>query len=189
MATMRTNKIKMWMEKHKSITISQCNRLFYDGSESGYLKSRQKLQAMYKQGDFKRYQESNIHEVQYYMKDVMKVHDLKLLDLAAEFVFNGYKIIKFKEEYTIKTENGTFITDGMMNLEKDNKLYLMLIEIDFESPTKQPKLDFITQQLSLNNEVCTILLVKQHCKNRRYKLLNGIYVHTLPWDLNYNLKL
>lgn len=113
MATMRTNKIKMWMEKHKSITISQCNRLFYNGSYNDYIKTRQKLQAMYKQGEFKRYQKSNLCEVQYYMKDIMKIHNLKLLDLAAEFAYNGYEIIKMLEEYTIKTENDIFIVDGI----------------------------------------------------------------------------
>lgn len=189
MGNAMSNKIKIWMENHGSITLSQCNNMFYSGDRVGYLKSSRKLQDMYKKGLFKRYQKSNLAEVQYYAQDIMKPHNLKLLDLASEFVKNGCEIVNFYKEYHIKTDEGEYIADGVFKIKKNNKLKLFIVEIDFTSPTKDPKIDNLTHMLSLNDIACSILIVKLRCKKISHKLINYITVYDLPWSLNNKLPL
>ena len=179
-----TNKIRIWLENYGSITLTQCNNLFYAGNEADYIKASKKLQSMFKKDLFHRYRKSNLSQVQYYSENIMAEHDLKLLDLVSEFVKNGYEIIKIYREYHIKTQHGLYIPDGLFYLKKNNKSFIFIIEIDYKSPTKKPKLDYLTQKLNSDNTIYPILIVKSECTKYSSKLINNIPVHTLPWDLN-----
>ncbi|AWZ50051.1 hypothetical protein C3495_14520 (plasmid) [Clostridiaceae bacterium 14S0207] len=194
----RDREILKFIEKYKSITINICAKIFYKDNKEAYQQARKRLRLLYKNKYLKRYRKDCTTEVIYYMHKKLSVHDLKVLDVLAELIYNNANIREFKREYTINTERSNYRADAFIEFTLKNYLYFLLIEVDHTHYTSFQKLQDIYDSNYFQNKYSkygdnifpTILILKRIVLDRKFyssnfKIIELEYtqLHTLIKEL------
>lgn len=125
--------ILRFVEKYKVITISQCEKMFYNN----YEQSRSRLSALKAKGVLDSYKDEKTARLVYFTKDKVSSHDLLVRDFYAELVSIGAEIIEFKTfpQYL----NDLIRPDAYIHYKYEGKEYHTMLEVDYKHPTEKDK--------------------------------------------------
>lgn len=193
MITKRDKEILIWIEKYGSITINQCAKIFFTNNSEAYDQARKRLQILHKRGLIKRFRKDPKSEAIYYMSRKLKIHDLKIYDVIAEFINGGWKMIEFEKEYPIKACSKKYVLDAFAKFERNNKVFKLILEIDYTHFTGKDKIEDILFQLNYKeckNNQYIFIIVKLTQQNVSTERRNNTLLCYIPWEvrgiLNFN---
>ena len=178
---------KLAMIKHLgSMTPIQAAYIFYAESDIKEIRAKRRFNDLMKMEDFtkivKRNYDSVTHVLQYCTKKQSE-HSLKLLDLHAQIIFEGWRIIAFENKaFTFETpgnnmEKPVRKIDGKFTIEKDGVVLVIYAEIDDSHKTDARKISDVCNQLHLNcikrvknkepNDYMECFIIVTSTKNRK----------------------
>lgn len=141
--TERDKNILRWVEEHKSITINQTSKIFFKHCKESYYQARKRLRLLSNNGYLKRYRADMKSECIYYLDKKLSIHDLKVLDVYAEFISYGAEIRYFKKEYIIDSGSKNYRLDALIEVLYNDYFYPIIIEVDYTHLTGSKKLQDI----------------------------------------------
>ncbi|WP_139905601.1 hypothetical protein [Clostridium thermarum] len=177
--------ILIHIEKHKVITIKQCQRIFYN-TENGYNYAQRKLRDLELRGLLKSYQNSVTKEKVYYVQDKISAHDIYILDFYSKLFESGCKNIEIKKEP--RYLKGMLRPDGFFKFEFDGYLYFILLEVDLTHFTGMSKFQLyekLYRDGDLRKECCGTFpqIVVMGTGLTKYES-NNFEVTYVPFDLS-----
>ena len=86
-----------FIEQYGSMTIRQAQKMFYNTQKYGYDIARRRMKKLVNYGKIKVARDACGNENVYYMDKKLSYHDLLVLDFYTELVYNGAKIVYFKQ--------------------------------------------------------------------------------------------
>lgn len=185
MVTKRDKEILKWVEEYKSITINQCSKIFFTRNKEAYDQARKRLGNLHKQGLLNRYRKDPKSETIYYMDKRLKVHDLKIYDVVAEFIYSGWDMRQLNKEDINYVEDKKYIVDAGILFKKADFYLLVFLEIDYSHFTSIEKINNI-----INNRIHTeykelFIVVKLTQEKAIVSTIENKNAHIiyLPWDL------
>ena len=185
MITKRDKEIIKFVEKHGSITINQCAKMFFRNNKWAYDQARKRLIIIYNLSLLKRYRKDPRSEAVYFIAKPLKTHDLKLMDVFAEL--SEYEIIMFKKECEIKIDKDTnYRVDAAAIIKIDGMYIPLMIEIDYTHFTNIKKIKQITYNYEIDNKLkLTFLIVKlNQLETQVVGIANRNKYIILPWNLD-----
>lgn len=194
MISKKDKEILKFINTHKSITINQCAKCIFTSNKWAKDQARKQLRQLYKEGLIARFQGSRTSEVVYYTLQRLSIHDLKLLDVLAEFISLGATINSFQKEYrvyTTKDKKKYRDIDAVFELSYDDFKTVVMVEIDYSHYTSINKLQDIYksnhfQELYGQDVFPLIILVRPVAENRLV-IENNLLILYVDWELE-NLK-
>jgi hypothetical protein len=131
----RDKKLLKWIEDYKAITIKQATNIIFDKT---YVSARRRLAQLEERGLLK----SSINKVNgekiYYKDKLLKMHELLVYDFVSKIYELGGEI------YTLKTTpeylGGDIIPDAYVEVVMNNKVYFILLEVDYTHETNMLKM-------------------------------------------------
>lgn len=124
--TKRDKEIIKFVEKHHSITITLCNKIFIP-SKSGYKIAQRRLNKMVECEQLKVYKPRIGEENVYYIDRKLSQHDLLILYFYAELINCGAKNIYFEKKK--KWLNGDIESDAFFQYEYGGYMNYNILEI------------------------------------------------------------
>lgn len=196
MLTTRDKEILKYVEKYKSITITQCSKLFFRKNKESYYQARKRLGILYKNKHLKKYRYDYKSETIYYMNKKLSYHDLKVFDIYAELINIGATIKNFTTKYKIPTLEGKKKyreADALLEVEYQGYFYPILLEIDMHHFTSKNKLmdiynsnHFQEKYKNLGEDIFpTILILRPYIPTTLFTT-NLFDYYVMEFD-NYNL--
>lgn len=194
MISKKDKEILRFIEIHKSITISICAKCIFTGNKFAKDQARKQLRKLYKEGLIQRYQGNRTSEVIYYTIERLGIHDLKLIDVYAEFIALGAIIESFQKEYrvyTSKDKKKYRDIDGVFEISFNDFKTVCICEIDYSHYTSMNKLQDIFnskhfQKLYGDDFFPLIILVRPVAENKLI-VENNLLILYVDWELT-NLK-
>ena len=193
----RDKEILVWIEKHKSITINQCAKIFFKESndKNAYYQARKRLRLLYQNKYIKRFRNDMRHEAVYFLSKKLSYHDLKIFDIYAELTKLDADITNFKKEYSIKFKSKEYRVDALIEFNYNGYFYPLVVEIDYTHYTSKKKLLSIynsqhfqkkyKESLGENDIFPTILIVRPFLPTTTNTLpFNVLYTNYTLQDIN-----
>lgn len=188
------------IEEFKSITIKQCQKIFYNTQNYGYDIARKRLKKMSNYGKVKVARDSVTNQNVYYLDKKLSYHDILLMDYYAELISSGVKIIRFdiKKEWM----NGQIISDGFCAYSLGNNIYYNIIEVNvthfpineekdkynklFESKEAHYECDMIYKKIGGDSSFVfpRFILIDDMTHRNEFKINDEIEVYQLDHKLN-----
>lgn len=185
MITKRDNQILIWIEKFKSITINQCAKIFFTKNKQAYDQARKRLRYLNKEGLLKRYRKDPRNQTVYYMDRKLKIHDLKIFDVVAEFIYCGWEIHRFNKESSFIIKDKKYVVDSKIVFKKDATYMPIILEIDYSHMTGIGKVNDIVSTFKNNKYKKTFIIVR--LTQEKIKIVETKNTNTeliyLPWNL------
>lgn len=125
--TDKDQKVLNFVEKYGSITISQAQKMFYNTQKYGYDIARRRMRKLVDHGKLKVNRDQTGNENVYYIDRKLSYHDLLVLDFYAELVYNGAKIVYFKQ--CQRWMDGRCISDAYTCYLVGNKVFFNIVEV------------------------------------------------------------
>lgn len=154
MAIIRDELIKDRIKEQRALTPEQTSIEFFPDNKDGIKKAQEKLRKLSDKGAFKRDYNQKTGILQYYSTKKLSDHNLKLLDIRAQFLADGFEIVYFKnKQYNLVIENkkpNFRLIDGYFLLIKEGINFVCYVEIDDYHHTDKEKLDHVCGQLHTN---------------------------------------
>ena len=187
MGLMERDLEKVAMIKHLgSMTPIQAAYIFYAESDIKEIRAKRRFNDLMKMTDFtkivKRDYDSVTHVLQYCTKKQSE-HSLKLLDLHAQIIYSGWRVIEFENKaFTFETPGNNMEKpcrkiDGKFIIEKDGVVLIVYAEIDDSHKTDARKISDVCNQLHLNfikrvknkepNDFIECFIIATSTKNRK----------------------
>lgn len=188
MINSRDKRILTWIERYDSITLSQCTKIFFIGKVYGYDQARKRLQILFKRGLIKRYRKDPQSEVVYYSTKILKIHDLKIFDVIAEFINNGWELNALEREYHIRVGTHSYILDALTELQKDDMIVHIIIEIDYSHFTGKEKINDLISQFKNNDTHYILMIVKLTQETCITEMHDKMLFAYLPWNIEGYIK-
>lgn len=187
MVTKRDKKILIWIEEYKSITINQCAKIFFTTNKYAYDQARKRLRYLNKERLIRRYRKDPKSEAVYYIDKKLKVHDLKIFDVVAEFVACGWKIIAFSKEEVITGNNKKYVVDALCVFSKGDMILPIFLEIDYSHMTGLEKINdviniFVNRE-STKTKMFFVVRISQEKIAFRDTINPHVQLVYIPWDL------
>lgn len=179
-----------FVEENKSITVSQCAKLFYDNQIYKNQYANKKLSKLVRYGKLKVFRDISGNENVYYMTQKLNYHDLLSLDYYVELKHHGAEIIYFKREQEwMKGTDGKYkyFSDAYCCYVLNNKVYFDIIEVVrtngldkdkyinlYESKEPQKLNDYIYEQIggTSRSEFPRIVLIDNTQHKEDYLYIN-----------------
>lgn len=192
--TKRDKGILKFIEEFGSITINQCSKIFFKDCKRNYYQARRRLKLLSDSGYLKRFRKDMRSESVYYLEKRLSVHDLKVLDVYAEFINLGTKIKCFKQEYVIPTGEKNYRADAVIEFDYKGYWNTILIEVDYTHFTSQKKLIdiynsnyFQEKYKKYDDDIFpTVIILRPFLSNNLFKseLFSIVYMDFYSFDLN-----
>lgn len=185
MVTRRDKEILRWVEEYKSITINQCSKIFFTKNKQAYDQARKRLSSLHKQGLLNRYRKDPKSEAIYYMDKKLKVHDLKIFDVVAEFIYFGWDMIQLSKEYIIYVEGKKYVLDAGILFKKADFYLLVYLEIDYSHFTSLEKINNIVNDHVHTEYKELFIIIKLTQEKAAVSTIENKNAHIiyLPWNL------
>jgi hypothetical protein len=139
----RDKNILRHIEKYKSITLTQCSKIFYRNHKQAYYQARKRLSILYKNKYLKKYRKDPRSETIYFLNKHLSYHDLKVFDIYADLINMGADILFFKTKYRINNPSGYREIDALIECKYNGYFYPIILEIDMSHFTTIEKLNDI----------------------------------------------
>ena len=185
MLTTRDKKILRWLEIYHAATLKQISVIFFDGC---YDSCRRRLKQLVEAGHLKTYNISYSKEKAFYFDKKLSEHDLIRYNLIKRLIELKCKIKKV--ETSVSLLNGLVKPDMYLEFVYNNKLYFVLVEVDYTHYTPNSKMQ-LYEKVFKDGELrgkChgtfPIVILSRASKNDlRYNSKNFKVVYT---DYNFN---
>ncbi|MGG7146317.1 hypothetical protein ACQPVA_05925 [Clostridium butyricum] len=184
MVTDRDRKLLNFIEKYKSITISQAQYVFYGGN---YEVARRRLKQMQDNKKLKCLPNELFKSKVYFDERKVSDHRLGVFEFLKIIKQNDGEILKFKTEPKFDTIN--IKPDAFVAFSYKDKVYMILLEVDLNHYTSNVKMQKY-EQLYKSNEIqhkyngyFPIILISRPTTGIRYNSRNFYTVYT---DLYYS---
>lgn len=182
MVTDRDRKLLNFIEKYKSITISQAQYIFYGGN---YEVARRRLKQMQEEKLLKCLPNELFKSKVYFDERKISDHRLGTFEFLKVICMNGGEILKFKTEPKF---NG-IRPDAFIAFSYRDSVYMILLEVDLNHYTSNSKMQKY-EQLYKSDEIQSkyngyfpIILISRPTTGIRYNSRNFYTVYT---DLYYS---
>lgn len=138
MLTSRDKRIIKFMEElNLGLTIQQAGQIFFP-RKFAYDYARQRLKILHKDYKIiKKYKNTATGEIIYYLDKKPTYHNNAVLNAYSNFIAAGYNIAHFKHEQ--QWMEGKYRSDGFLIAENYNEIRMVIIEVDYSSPTNIQK--------------------------------------------------
>lgn len=184
MLTKRDREVLTWIEKYKSITVSQCTYLFFNNS---YETCRRRLKKLEEMNFLKSSPSVLLKSKIYFNEKLLSEHDLFVIEFLKAIKLNNGEIIEFemKPHYM---EN-KIIPDGFIIFSYNNNVYFILLEVDlthYTSNSKMQKYEELFKTNELQDKCCgtfPIIVVARPTNGIRY---NSYNFNCIYLDLYYS---
>lgn len=145
----RDKKVLQWIEDYSCISLKQANVMFFDGI---YVSCRRRMAKLQSDGFLNSYINPVNGEKIYYREKGKKRrhHDLLIFDFCAEVVKKGGEILYMKLEPRLL--NDTIRPDSYIEFSLGNKVFMILLEVDYKHYTSMEKMQRY-EKLFLSNEM------------------------------------
>lgn len=120
-------KVLNFVEQYGSITISQAQKMFYNTQKYGYDIARRRMKKLVTHNKLRVARDVQGNENVYYTEKKLSYHDLLALDYYAELVYNGAKIVYFKQRQPWM--NNKCISDAYCCYVLGNKVFFNIVEV------------------------------------------------------------
>lgn len=108
----RDREILQFIQDYKSITVNICSKIHFRKSKYNYIEASRRLKIMHKNGVIKRTRSKHTSEFIYYNDKPLSPHDIHILEVYAELIFNGLEILNFEQQRPFLEE--TYFVDGFI---------------------------------------------------------------------------
>jgi hypothetical protein len=184
MLTQRDRDILTWIEDYKSITLSQCTYLFFNGCYEG---CRRRLKQLEQNELLKNCPNSWLNSKVYYNNKLLSDHNLFIFEFLKVIKQHGGEIIKFKlqPQYLDKKIR----PDAFIIFSYEGNVYFVLLEVDFTHYTSNIKMrryEELYKTGELQEQCCNtfpIIVIARPTQGIRYNSHNFNVVYL---DLYYN---
>lgn len=184
MLTERDREILSWIEKYKSITLSQIQYLFFNGS---YESARRRMKQLENMKFVKSIQNSLLGNKVFFNDFVLNDHNLFVIEFLKFIKKQGGNIIEFKTQPSYM--DNKIRPDAFIIFELKDNVYFILLEVDlnhYTSNSKMKKYEELYKKEELQKLCCgtfPIILISRPTKGIRYNSKNFNVIYT---DLFYN---
>lgn len=135
MLTNRDREILTWIQDYKSITLSQCTYLFFNGNYEGCRRRLKQLESM----ELLRSISNTLLKTKvYYQEKLLNDHSLFIYEFLKIIKINGGEIIKF--EVQPQYLNKQIRPDGFVIFSYNNNVYFIILEVDLTHYTSNSKM-------------------------------------------------
>ncbi|HBJ1647834.1 TPA: hypothetical protein LA462_002349 [Clostridium botulinum] len=184
MLTDRDRDILTWIQDYKSITLSQCSYLYFNGS---YESCRRRLKQLEQRNLITSIPSVLLKSKIYYKEKLTSEHNLLIYEFLKVVISNGGEIIKFKTQPSYM--NKKIRPDAFIIFAYDGNVYFTILEVDlnhYTSNLKMKKYEELFKAGELQKECCNtfpIIVISRPTRGIRYnsKNFNVVYL-----DLFYN---
>lgn len=135
MITQRDREILTWIQDYKSITVSQCTELFFNGNYEG---CRRRLKQLEDVELLKSYITRYSKEKVYYQEKKISEHDLNVYNFLKVIKKNGADIIKVQNQPQYM--EGAIRPDAFIIFSYNGNVYFILLEVDITHYTSNSKM-------------------------------------------------
>lgn len=184
MLTSRDREVLTWIEKYKSITVSQCTYLFFGGN---YEVCRRRLKKLEEMNFLKSSPSVLLKSKIYFNEKQLSEHDLFIIEFLKAIKVNGGEIVQFeiKPHYM----DNSIIPDAYIVFSYNGNVYFTLLEVDlthYTSHSKMKKYEELFKTGELQSkcfENFPIIVVGRPTEGIRYNSNNFSVIYL---DLFYN---
>lgn len=187
--TKRDREILQFIQDYKSISLSQCVYLFFNGNYEG---CRRRLKQLEDFGLLKSIQNPLLKSRVYFQERLLTDHDLFIYEFLKVVKLNGGEIIQFqiKPQYL----QGKIIPDAFVIFSYNNNVYFILLEVDlthYTSNSKMKRYEELYKTSEVQNQCCgtfPIIIIARPTEGIRYNSYNFNVVYLdLYYSNIYNL--
>lgn len=125
--TDKDQKVLNFVEQFGSITINQTRKMFYNTQKYGYDIARRRLKKLVTHNKLRVSRDLTGNENVYYTDKKLSYHDLLVLDYYASLIYNGSKIVYFKQKQPWL--NGKIVSDAYCCYVIGNKVFFNILEV------------------------------------------------------------
>lgn len=108
----RDREILQFIQDYKSITVNICSKIHFKKSRYNYIEASRRLKIMHKNGVIKRTRSKHTSEFIYYLNKPLTTHDIHILEVYAELIYNGFEILTFEQQRPFLDEK--YFVDGFI---------------------------------------------------------------------------
>lgn len=184
MITQRDKEILTWVQDYKSITLSQCTYLYFNGNYEG---CRRRLKQLEDMNFLKSVPNSLLKSRVYFNEKLIKDHDLLIYEFLKVIKSNGGEIIKFQTQPNYMDKK--IRPDAFIIFSYQSNVYFILLEVDlthYTTNSKMKKYEELFKTGELQKECCgtfPIIVIARPTEGIRYISYN---FHTVYLDLYYS---
>lgn len=121
------HKILQFVEEFGSITITQCQHMYYNRQDQGYEMSRRHLSKLVSYSKLSVFREMNCNKNVYYTNKKPSYHGILVLDYYAQLIKSGVNIYYFKREQPWL--NKKYFSDAYCMYSIGDKVYFDIVEV------------------------------------------------------------
>ncbi|MGL5245172.1 MAG: FtsK/SpoIIIE domain-containing protein, partial [Sarcina sp.] len=155
-----------FIEEHGAITLNQAIRMYKINKSTLYSLFRRLEQ----KGEIKAYKDERGKDKVYYSDTIKNAHSMLKIEFYTILVSQGYTILEYTKEKSLL--NGIIRCDGYYKVKKDNKIFTLILEIDYTHFTEEAK--FNLYEKVYEEEEFILILVREKIGARirkKYKIL------------------
>lgn len=132
----RDREIKKFIEEQGSLTILQCQRIFFSDKKYGYEQARRRLKTMYEAGLIKCSESRNkiTNEYIYYIDKILPPHDIMLTNFYSMLKLHKAQVSMFKTRPRPNYMNNKVRPDGLVVFDYFEPI-AMFLEVDLTHKT------------------------------------------------------
>ncbi len=185
MLTERDKRVLKWIEDYKSISVTQAQYLYFNGT---YESCRRRLKQLEDMELLKSYISQFSREKVYYQEKKLKDHELLVYDFLKVVKKKGGEIrqIKLQPQYL----KGLIRPDAYIEFTLENNLYFIILEVDYTHYTSNIKMQLYeklyregTLQKQCYGTFPIVIISRPTLNDVRYNSSNFDVIYT---DLHYN---
>lgn len=143
--------ILKFIEEHGAITLNQAIRMYKINKSTLYSLFRRLEQ----KGEIKAYKDERTKDKVYYSDTIKNAHSMLKIEFYTILVSNGYTILEYKKEKPFL--NGIIRCDGYYKIKKDNKIFTVILEVDYTHLTQDAKFSMYEKVYTEEEEFILIL--------------------------------
>lgn len=184
MLTQRDKDILTWIEQYKSITLSQCTYLYFNGNYEG---CRRRLKQLEDMKLLKSSQNMLLKSRVYFQEKLISDHNLFVYEFLKLIKLNGGEIIKFKKQPTFM--NKKIRPDAFIIFSYQGNVYFILLEVDlthYTSNSKMKRYEEVYKTGEIQEQCCgtfPIIVIARPTEGIRY---NSSNFNVIYLDLYYS---
>lgn len=135
MLTQRDREVLTWIQDYKSITLSQCSYLYFNGNYEG---CRRRLKQLEDMEILKSSQSILLKSKVYFQEKIVSEHDLFIYEFLKVIKLNGGEIIKFIKQPNYMDKK--IRPDAFIIFSYNKNVYFIILEVDLTHYTSNIKM-------------------------------------------------